>query len=179
MVDLETFGLTPDSAILTLGATEFSLDGSKQLGEKFHVGFTFEDQQDRRFDTSVFKWWLEQSEAARQSLAGRVGMRTLRAGLEMFQSYLMNRCCHQTRSLCVWANKINFDLAILEHAYGTLGVNRPWYYRNVRDYHTMRAEFGEDSDAAPKNDQAHDALADAIWQAETLQNLYARIGKTA
>ena len=59
MIDLETLGTKPNSAILSIGAVYFDKDG---LGEEFYANVDLQDSIDSGFDidASTVYWWLSQ-----------------------------------------------------------------------------------------------------------------------
>lgn len=174
VIDLETLSLAPDGVILSIGARAFLLDGSMHICEGFERGVTLESQRGRHIDTSVLDWWLFQSEDARRSLH-RVLLSAVPLRLALLD---LSTWVKEYTDQCIWCNKLNFDVAIIEQAYAAEGIERPWHYRAVRDYHTMMKEFGCDEDKYTPP-LAHDALEDATAHARTLQRLYRRLGKVA
>ena len=154
MVDLETLGLSPDSVIVSVGAVVFTKDGIESEG---YWPLTL-DQSDRNIDLGTLKWWMQQNEAARAVFAEKRTF-SLRAALEN----LSMQFCDGTR---IWSNGANFDEVLLTHAYAQLRIRKPWDYKHVRCYRTIRAQFPDIK--LPSNGTKHNALDDARYQALTL-----------
>lgn len=162
MIDLETFDTSPTSLILSIGAVEFDESG---LGETFHVHVEPESCLEAGLTIgprTVF-WWMEQSEEARMKIvtAQRIQLRSALA-------QLADKFDWQGKK--VWCNGASFDFPILKYAYEKLGLRLPWQYWNEHDYRTMKNIVPKHvfADCKVEATVSHDALADAISQAETL-----------
>lgn len=154
MIDIETLGIEPGAAILSIGACTFDTDG---VGETVHVSVDLESCQDRglEIDADTLQWWLEQDDAAREILTGGVPLATALAELREFLE------THAYDEL--WANSPKFDMEHLETAYDALDWPTPWVFYELRDVRTVQALPG-----AVERDQdgtEHDALDDAVHQA--------------
>lgn len=160
MVDLETLGLTPDSVVLSIGAVVF--DATTTHSE--HHWVLNPDQPGRRIDPNTVKWWLNQSDAARNAITHPKEMWTLGRALDDF-GYLFDT---NTR---IWSNGANFDIPILEHVYARAfgPMTPPWKYKNTRCYRTVRAMFPSIGDKVNSTDEEHNALDDARHQVRVLQ----------
>jgi hypothetical protein len=91
---------------------------------------------------------------------------------------LLSYFIDKSKTESVWANGINFDISILEHMYGQVGLHVPWKYNAVRDYRTYVKSFDW---VSPKttyhNGTKHNALDDAIYQARTLYECQTKVNK--
>jgi len=174
MVDLETMGTRSDSAILSIGAVEFTLSNNPILGKRFYQvidlksSFLF-----GRIYPDTVMWWLQQSQSARDSILdeSKVG---LPEGLRYFAQWIKSLSCMdithdgETQDVCIWGNGAATDNVILDYAYKQCG-GKPWSHKNDRCYRTIKAQF-------PKIEKSnsgthHHALDDAINQATYLINL--------
>ncbi|ELZ21566.1 endodeoxyribonuclease [Halosimplex carlsbadense 2-9-1] len=169
MVDIETLGLEPGSAILSLGAVTFSENG---LGDEFYRVISLESCQEAglKIDADTLEWWLSQDDAVTGILTGGDPLDDV---LRAFHSWFPT-------DAEVWANSPSFDCEHLETAFSAVGMTEPWQFRDERDVRTLRslpcaAEVEMDGDE-------HDALDDAKYQArivsETLRSLHTDAGVT-
>ena len=132
MLDLETLGTRPGSAIRAIGAVKF--DGEKITSE-------FYQRIDLRscvahglvIDASTVLWWLGQSDAARHEFT-RSGV-ALSVGLELFRVWI------EDADAQVWGNGAAFDNALLAEAYARLDQRTPWKFTNDRCYRTLKALY--------------------------------------
>lgn len=176
MIDCESFGLKLNSAITTIGAVEFD-PYSTRLGPTFHQAIDLQSSLDSglAMDAGAVLWWLAQPDASRKALTNKLeNAQRLSLVLLEFERYL--RQFGTPKEIKCWSCGM-MDFVWLEHAYRSKGISIPWDYR-VGDYRTIRDEFGLPGDE-PHATTSHDALADAIWQAQYLQNVYRRLEKTA
>lgn len=162
MVDIETLGLSPGSAILSIGAVRFD---EYSLGDEFYREVSLTSCQDAGLDieASTLEWWLTQDDAVTGILTGGDPLADV---LAAFSEYYAD-----TEE--VWANSPSFDCELLEAAFEVVGMTEPWTFRDERDVRTLRSlpcavDVEMDGDA-------HDALDDARYQArivsETLRSL--------
>jgi len=168
MVDIETLGLDPGSAVLSIGAVRFGLEG---LGETFEQSISLKSCQDYglSIDAETLEWWLDQEEDAQHVLTGGGDLSDA-----LYDFAYWYRDADE-----IWANSPSFDCTHLGHAFEEVGMAEPWDYYQERDYRTLAS-----LPVAPDFDQEgveHDALDDAEHQArvaaETLQRV--QDGETA
>ena len=173
MIDLETFGTRSNSVVVSIGAVAFDPYSDSLLGASFHEAIDLKSAigHGLKMDPSTVLWWLEQSQNAQMALVHKVkGASSLATTLGAFRGFLQR----VSPDVKVWGNGADFDLALLQDAYESIGSEKPWKYNASRCYRTLLAEFGRPEDkVAPE--LAHDALADAIAQAKTAQNIFARL----
>lgn len=123
----------------------------------------------RKIDPGTFMWWLGQSAEARDALASRPGV-SLPVALRALHDFI---CDYKPDH--AWANSPDFDFVILERAARACGEAWPlkfYNYRCVRTARTFAAKTGRVS-WPEKNHAAHNALADAIYQAKIVQAAFA------
>jgi len=172
MIDLETFGTRSQSVIVSIGAVAFD-PYSFTLGYEFHEAIDLKSAvaHGLKIDPSTVIWWLEQSDAARAALISKVkGASSFVTTLGAFRGFLQR----VSFDVKVWGNGADFDLALLQDVYESIGSEKPWKYNASRCYRTLLAEFGRPKDVVAPI-LAHDALSDAIAQAKTAQNIFARL----
>lgn len=160
MLDLETLSTKSNAAIIAIGAVKFKLDG--EIGEKFYQRVDAQSSEDAglHISASTVMWWLQQSPQAQKALF--VNPVPLRHALLSFHEFY-----GEDSSIPLWGNGANFDNVVLGNAYQACGLKAPWSFRANRCYRTIRNLY---TGVLPKMEGvAHDALADAVYQAECLQ----------
>lgn len=175
MTDIETMGTDKDAAILSIGAVMFDpLTG--RLGEQLRVNIdpVSNERFGRKIDMATVLWWLQQSDEARAALVNRDGVRHLSVALHVLFDFVQSNEPNH-----LWANSPDFDYVILERATiasGSLWPMKFYKYRCVRTVRTLAAqhaaERGAELPVPVRDGEAHDALADAIWQAQLVQACY-------
>jgi len=153
MIDIETLGIEPGAAILSVGACAFDRDG---VGETLHrsVGLQHCQAAGLEIDAETLQWWLDQDDAAAVELI------TTGAPLTNVLQSLRAFCDGADE---VWANSPKFDMAHLEAAYEAVGAEPPWDFHELRDVRTLRALPG--AVELEQDGTEHDALDDAVHQA--------------
>ena len=161
MIDEETVGTKPNSSIIALGACKFDLDLG--ISETFYEVIDIADSLKNGFDVDgdTIKWWLTQSESARQAVAKQG--KPVKEVLKSFKQWC------GTDNKQVWGNGSDFDNVLLTNHYHKFNVVPPWKYWENRCFRTMRGSFKEvELDNVGTH---HNALDDAIWQANYLIKL--------
>lgn len=168
MIDLETMGTKPTAAILTVGAVIF--DPVKQLiGDRFYRRVQWDTNVGRDFDPDTIKWWMAQDEEARREILDE-GTEPLNFVLRQLERWI----CDLAYDPLVWSNGSNFDIAILDNAYGY--HHSGWGFRSIRDMRTVMDLAGLDSNCVPFAGTPHHALDDAIHQARCVLEAYKVLG---
>lgn len=160
MVDIETFGKTPQAPIIQIGAVAFSRTGN--ISPPFKVTIK-PDFSRYKPDEETILWWLEQSKEARESVISDDW--TTREALESFTDWLSTELAYDP---IVWAMPPEFDLKILENAFRVEGLSLPWKYNASRDLRTLLDLAGMDKEDRIKPVIPHDAGQDALAQTKTL-----------
>ncbi|MDP2214750.1 3'-5' exonuclease [Phenylobacterium sp.] len=174
MVDLETMGTTPGSAIVSIGACAFD-PVSGEIGELFYVAV--DRASNRKFglkeDLATVAWWMRQSPEARAVLDDPSAW-DLDHSLDLFALFWRDVGARE-----FWAHGPGFDEALLAAAYRAGGVARhrgrpPWQFWNARCTRTIYAAAG----IAPNRAKGvhHNALDDAVSQAEAVIEAYRILG---
>lgn len=162
MIDLETLGKKPNSAVLSIGAVFFDENG---LGKEFYRNIDLASSMEAGFDIDpdTIYWWLSQSAEAGKIL--NQAKVTYLFALQHLIHFINLNC--NTKEVNVWANSPSFDLVILKNQYGIRQV--PWKFYNERDFRTAVDIYGCER---VKPTVAHNALEDAKAQAMTLINYW-------
>jgi exodeoxyribonuclease VIII len=174
MIDLETMGVRPDAAIVSIGAVHFkpvfgeALAKDIQILDEFHVAVSLKSCTDLGLttDQSTVNWWAKQSSEARSSWQRDDAMPLLEALTSLSQWALFGV---SDRDVCPWGNGADFDLVLLKSAYSKLNADPPWRYYNQKCYRTMRTVFPVAE--IPRQGTYHNALDDALHQTRTLQQI--------
>ena len=164
MLDIETMGTVAGSAIVQIGAVEFS---ASHIGEPFSVNISLESciSSGLRMDPNTVMWWMQQSEQARNSLT--VDTVHLKVALSQFAEWL----CHDRPA--IWGDGAAFDNVLLLAAYRATRMPPPWHFSADRCFRTMKELFPVDR-VVP--DCPHNAASDAIAQAVQMQAIIAKYG---
>lgn len=173
MIDLETVGLPPNGAIVSIGAVFFDLH-TQTLGPEFnaviHLGSAVANGG--QMDPGTVMWWLGQSDAARKAI--RFGGQPIATVLQNFSDWIKQTCRHE--DVRPWGNGASFDLTLLNAAYKGAGIKTPWHFSQERCFRTVRNLYPSiDYDPGEKGEGAHNALADAIFQAQHLFKIKNRL----
>jgi hypothetical protein len=154
VIDLETLGLSPDSIILSIGAVATN-------GEKFYMELDWREQQHhRKVDPITCMWWGQQD----KDLCPIKGETLLYDALNDLSLWLPD----DKESFKIWCRGLNFDIAVLDHAYKEYHLPTPWKYNHVRDIRTALDIIQPQTLAEPK--RKHHALDDAIADMWNLVN---------
>ena len=168
MVDLETMGTSPNSAIISIGAVAFNLMlgiNPLSIQHNFYAQISLQSCIDAGLvmDPSTVLWWLQQSDAARGAFKDNAKALPLPEVLKLFTEWF-NAIPGTQKEKFLWGNGSDFDNVILANAYRACKMEIPWRYSNNRCFRTLR----EDNPEIEKPDNigtAHNALDDARFQA--------------
>jgi hypothetical protein len=158
MIDIESLGTTPGSAVLSIGAVMF---GQAGLGDTFYAPVDLQSctAVGLTIDPNTIAWWMQQSDAARAA-AFRDDAEVLAVVLYRFTIWFTEVGAERP-----WCHGATFDVPLLEAAYKACGMVPPWKFWNVRDTRTLYDLGGVKVDRTQGTH--HNALDDARAQAET------------
>lgn len=167
MVDLETLGKGSTAVIVSIGAVEFGPEG---LGREFYTLVNPESCTGAglKMDASTVMWWMKQSEEARHALGSEEAKPLARALLDFYNWFSVESN--------IWGNGAAFDNVILSNAYSAVCLKMPWGYTADRCYRTLRALRTDIKGVALPGEVAHNALADAKYQARHAVEILNAIG---
>jgi len=165
MIDLETMGLRPNAAIVSIGAVIFDPRYGKKA-DGFYTELAWR-QQCRNIDSGTKEWWGKQNPKAKKALSGTA---ELGEQLEELAFWLPNDCK-------VWGNGPTFDISILEDAYIQHDIEIPWKFWNVRDCRTIKDLYESARGGFDKKSGGtlHNALDDAQYQADYVIEMWNKI----
>ena len=153
VLDLETLGVAPDSAVMSIGAV--SLGGSE-----FYAVIA---NPSGHIDQGTVRWWLGQRAEARQALLTGSNEREV---IQEFSVWLSS--LRQSSPLRLWGSE-DFDTVILRSAYERNDLPVPWKYWEVRGLRTALELAGIDEDAIPWEGIEHIAIECARHAATALK----------
>ena len=166
MVDLETLGTHEDAMIVSIGAVVFDPFASRfVILNRFHQVVQLDSQLCRTMEPSTVVWWMQQSDDARQIF--EYPDTTLSDALHQFYDFYTTRKCMR-----VWSHGVTFDVAILNHAYRSIGLYTPWTFRDVRDTRTIYDLYPNQTELKTFFTHTHNALQDAEDQARALHHVF-------
>lgn len=168
MFDLETLDTKPSAVILSLGAVKFD---PKQKGidpnaDRLSMRLEIDPQTSmgRTVSDDTIAWWATQSKEAQEAAFSEEGRVSIEHAVDLFHKFVWN-------SERVWSQG-SFDVNIMEHLYTSIGKPYAWQYWQVRDSRTL-FDFVDGNMDRTKH---HDAVEDAIAQAEAVQRALRKIG---
>lgn len=168
MVDLETFGTTPRSVVLSIGIVAFDVREMEIIGTH-HVVLERTQQISelgRDINTSTIEWWSRQGAEARRLLDAPAHVRV------PLEEALVDVAEFLTGTQGVWGNGAAFDNVILASLYDDLGLERPWAFWQDRCFRTLKHIAGNhDVPKPPFYGTPHNALDDAIHQFQHLREI--------
>lgn len=170
MIDLETMGTRPTSAIVSVGVTYFD---EFSIHDKFYTAITLTSclEAGLTTDQSTVDWWSKQSAEAKQAWQNDQAV-PLATGLKAMQSWMLIHASNNGKLICPWGNGADFDLVLLKSAFNALEAEPPWMYYNHHCYRTVK-NLMPVVDFARKGTHHH-ALDDAVTQTEHLQRILAK-----
>lgn len=170
MFDLETLDTKPSAVILSLGAVKFDprQKGIDPDAERLSMRLEIDPQTSmgRTVSDDTIAWWATQSKEAQEAAFGDANRVSVEDAIEQFHKFVWN-------SERVWSQG-SFDVNIMEHLYTSIGKPYAWQYWQVRDSRTL-FDF---VDGALDRTKHHDAVEDAMAQAEAVQRALRKIGWT-
>ena len=172
MLDIETLGTKHDAPVLSLGACWFNYDKPEiEPTGKIHVVFDVEYQQKhqgRIIRADTVKWWMGQSEAARSAL--------FPPNPTLFQSFIDKLTAMTSAADAIWAKGPDFDCTILQSLVEACGVDYKWPYYKHRCVRTMTVQLSDLCSHVRLSGAAHNALDDAVHQANQIRAIAGALG---
>jgi hypothetical protein len=172
MVDCETFGTLPGSALRSIGAVTFDPHGNEQQEQSFYCNIdrTSCEAAGLKIDPDTEHWW-NQPERLEAQAALLHDPWDLRYAAFHFEAWWLSQ-----QATHLWCNGACFDEPIIRVAFAAVDRKIPWKYWNVRDTHTIWDIAGVNPKNVSREGVAHNALADARHQARCVTLAYQRLG---
>lgn len=171
MLDLETMGNGNEAAITAIGAVKFD-PATQDPMVKFYVTVDLESSVacGMKMDASTVKWWLTQSDAARQQmLKDTIDLPT---ALDAFGDWLNMGGAPDG----VWGNGATFDNVILRSAYRLTNLKAPWSFRQDQCFRTLNKQFR--MEPLERVGTHHNAVDDAENQAIHMRRIVDELRRT-
>lgn len=170
MIDLETLGTSPGSAILSIGAVKFDA-GTGRISHDFHVAVTLQScvLAGMEIQPGTLAWWMKEERAAARAVQASMSAVPLPLALEEFAHWLTHdEQENATEQPIVWCKGASFDFPMLAAGYRLVGQDMPWKFWNERCCRSLFSTLRDTHDfRLPKvAGTAHCALDDARHQAE-------------
>lgn len=170
MIDIETLGTGNEAALLSIGACKFNAsDPTIPITDSFYVAIDPVSCQalGMKIDAATVMWWLDDARAEARSQMMKENRIDVVSALDGFKQW------YGYESLPTWGNGATFDNVVMRSAYAKLGEEAPWKFWHDRCYRTMKS-LGIDI-RMDRVGVHHNALDDAISQAQHLQKLAAHL----
>ena len=178
MMDIETTGVRPGCRVLSIGLAVFYLvNGEGTIGRTTTIYPSLTDQAGID-DPSTMDWWSVQSPEARGVFAdNHINGVTVGKAFELFKEYIQNVVdWHKSLNdgaekvnVCIWGNGATFDNSIVQRMFEAKGYPVPWNTFGDRCYRTAINMLGRPP--LVRNGTHHNALDDAIYQAQCLMHV--------
>lgn len=167
MIDLETLSTAKDAAVIAIGAVCFDSSG---LGSRFEILIDSLHAVGDRSE-STLTWWRSQSPAVRKRMFS--GVETPRTAAYGFGAWFASEAPQS-----VWANDPSFDVSVLNALLSRFAVPLIDYRseRSLRTWQWLAKQKGIDFQPAYTDVTVHDALADAIAQAQAVRLIAEGLG---
>lgn len=171
MIDLETWGTLPGSALRSIGAVTFSPYGNAHEEKHFYANIDRVSCEDAGLvvnrETQI--WWSTQSLDAQKRL--EENQISLCDAVHRFAIWWQS-----VSGTYVWSNGANFDEVLWRIAAARVDHGTPWKYWNVRDTRTCWHLARLNHKAVKFDGVQHDAIADARHQAKCVTQAYSILG---
>jgi hypothetical protein len=164
MIDLETWGTKPGSALRSIGAVVFYPDNTdEQLGAEFYANIDDASCLAAGLvqDQDTIDWWAKQGEEAQAALLA--DPQPLYKVLTNFTKWF-----REVGGKQVWGHGANFDPVLVDAAYAAFNASAPWKFWDVRCCRTVLGMAGL-SPSEFRVGTHHNALDDAKSQALAVQ----------
>jgi hypothetical protein len=162
MIDIETLGRDYNSVVVSVGAVMFDAENGVHEDATFYEEIDPVSCQEHglTIDAGTLGWWLtENLDEAPDVIPG--GRKLERVLTDFNRFYARNNVD------AVWAKSPIFDLQMLETAFDVTDKRTPWSFWETRDVRT----FLTIDDVETDSETAHNALDDAIAQAESVATI--------
>ena len=170
MIDCETLGTVADACIMSIGAVRFDLDSKQIDDDGFYASVSIESNLEakRRVQEDTLIWWMNQGDAAKGVFNEE--KQTLRTALGSLADWM-----NSPGDVHVWSNGADFDMPMIAHAYTSLGMPVPWKFFHGRCFRTFKNLPGAKGIKVPFTGTKHNALFDAVHQAQVAQAIQAAL----
>lgn len=157
MIDIETLSTQPNAVVLSIGAVVFNHNG---ILDSFYTVLDAEIQVTRDICHETIKWWNNQDYRIKEELFGNPYKSHPKFSLDTLNEFIT-----MFNPSEIWANGPDFDCVILNSLSSDFISVNILDFKQFRCFRTLKKLIPLDSSEITKNPNAHNALADAEWQA--------------
>jgi hypothetical protein len=170
MIDLETLDVTPTATVLSLGAVKFDPFSDAEPHSELYLKISVDDQDrlGRTTNDKTIEWWGQQEASIMEEAFDQTGAVTVEEALRQLNKWVVGVDE-------IWAQGYGFDITMLEDMYRSVGTPIPWQFWKISDARTITKRMPRD----PRKDMQtnlHNALADAYFQAKSVQIIFKHFG---
>jgi hypothetical protein len=169
MIDMETYGLAPNSVFRSIAAVLFSFHPTdEEKAILIDSGVSIEEQlmYGSVIDQSTVNFWRDQPKELRDTLLSKEQV-SIKYVLSRLREEVDRQAANSDK-IYLWSHGSNFDTVILDSAYKALGIKPFWKYKHVRDTRTLLDLAGYEYEAKG----GHDALEDAVNQVRAVREAF-------
>jgi hypothetical protein len=169
-IDLETIDVIPSATVLSLGAVKFNPFSADEPHSELYLKIQIDDQDrlNRTTSDSTIEWWSRQDPKIMEEAFDQTNAVTVEEALRQLNKWVVG-----VDEL--WGQGYGFDMTMLEDMYRSIGKPVPWNFWQVSDSRTITKRMPRD----PRKDMQtdlHNALADAYYQAKSVQKIFHHFG---
>ena len=170
MIDLETLDTRPQCAVLSLGGVKFNPLTSDEPYDEIYFKIDVDDQDrlGRTTSDGTIEWWSKQDPKVMEEAFDQSGAITVEQSLVKITKWLVGIDV-------LWGHGYGFDVTILEDMYRSLGKPIPYNFWQVKDSRTLFGCCEKDPRKLLGQNDLHNALADAYFQARGVQLAYKQL----
>lgn len=167
MMDTESLGVSPGCVVLQVGLVFMSRGA---VVDRYSWVLDVQSQLDMGLviEADTLFWWTGQPGDACSRMFGLCASdkRLLPSSVCLHVINAMNGY----RVLRIWANGAGHDLPIMSELFRRCILKKPWEHKQERCYRTVLAQYRDTPEvmAVQRSGPAHDAAADADYQARSL-----------
>lgn len=165
MIDCETLGLTPDSVVLSVGVVQFDPYDPSYRSTVYYAEPSPTYQAIRKIDPDTLAWWEPRTNMPHGDTLPHEVCREL-------SDFILRKIVPNSTPI-IWARGTDFDIPLLTNLFAQYDLEVPWKYNQVRDLRTISKLFPNIVPTA--NNNPHNALSDALCQAEHCGRILRRI----
>lgn len=167
-IDLETMSLENNAAIVQIGACTIDDPSSVDIHMfNMYINPESSERAGLHVDKGTMEWWSKQDESIRQRVFS--GTQSIEFALTSFTGWI-GTLCDQDFSRIRFYSKGAEDIIWLKSAFYATHGAWPFHYRSPQNLRTLidAMDFAGVTVPTFLNDTPHDALADAVAQAQSI-----------
>ena len=171
MIDIETLDTRPSCTVLSVGAVKFNALTDAEPYDELYFKISVDDQDrlGRTTSDSTIEWWSKQDPKIMEEAFDQTGAITVEEALTKITKWSVGLDT-------LWGHGYGFDITILEDMYRSIGKPIPWNFWQVKDSRTLFTMCEKDPRKMLGQNDLHNALADAYFQARGVQLAYQLLG---